>query len=81
MHHNFTSSHFRGLLSLFLGITLAVLLAMAANHAITVWIDGKYTNLTQAKFVYVLIVFLVMILMIYLFARWTCASLRMSVAQ
>lgn len=58
-------------------IALSVLLAFAVNTAITAWIQDKYaTNLTQAYFVYALLVFLAVLVMAWLFGRWVINSSR-----
>ena len=58
-------------------IALSVLLAFAVNTAITAWIQDKYaTNLTQAYFVYSLLVFLAVLVMAWLFGRWVINSSR-----
>lgn len=71
-------SDFRSQLLMLMLIAFAVLLALAANTAITAWIVDRYpANIVQANFVYLLLVFLAVLLVAFLFGRWVVRSQNM----
>jgi len=75
MHLN---AEFRSQFLMIMLIFLGILFGLAANTAIATWIQDKYaTNLTQAYFVYALLVFLGVLIMAWLFGRWVIKSSMM----
>lgn len=75
---HYLNSEFRSQFLMIVLITLGVLFAFAVNTAVVAWIQNKYaTNLTQAYFVYALVVFLAVLVLAWLFGRWVIKSSMM----
>lgn len=69
---------FRSQFLMLMLVAIGVLFALSVNNAILAWIQDKYaTNLVQAYFVYALLVFLAILIVSYLFARWVIKSAHM----